>query len=101
MEGQVARARTARDIFCETLRATNRVALTMPAGAFYTFFAIDGVGDARAAAIRIVDEAGVGLAPGAAFGNSAAPYMRACFNRRLDEVEEAAARIARWVRQAA
>ncbi|KHJ56083.1 aspartate aminotransferase [Aureimonas altamirensis] len=101
VEGQIARARTARDIFCETLRATNRIALTTPAGAFYAFFAIDGIVDARAAAIRIVDEAGVGLAPGAAFGNSAAPYMRACFNRRLDEVEEAAARIARWVRQAA
>ncbi len=101
VDGQIARAETARDIFCETLRATNRVSLTMPAGAFYAFFAIDGVTDARAAAIRIVDEAGVGLAPGAAFGNSAAPYMRACFNRRLDEVEEAAARIARWVRHAA
>jgi aspartate/methionine/tyrosine aminotransferase len=98
---QIERAGKARDIFCETLLATNRVSMIPPAGAFYAFFSIDGHTDARATAMRIVDEANVGLAPGAAFGPGAPGHLRACYHRRLHEVEEAAARIARWVHQAA
>ncbi len=49
------------------------------------------------AALRIADEAGVGLAPGAAFGPTSGAYLRACFHRRLDEVEEAAGRLSRWI----
>ncbi|KAA0970920.1 pyridoxal phosphate-dependent aminotransferase [Aureimonas fodinaquatilis] len=100
LKSQIERATKARAIFCEALLATNRVQLAMPSGAFYAFFAIDGVQNARAAAMRIVDEANVGLAPGGAFGNSAPNYMRACFHRRLDEVEEAADRLTGWIRRA-
>ncbi|MDY8107530.1 pyridoxal phosphate-dependent aminotransferase [Fulvimarina sp. 2208YS6-2-32] len=97
VEEQIARAHTARDLFSERLMATNRVSLTPPAGAFYAFFAIDGVTDTRAAAFRIIDEAGVGLAPGTAFGPVGPQFLRACFHRRLDEVEMAADRIADWI----
>ncbi|EAU42347.1 aspartate aminotransferase [Fulvimarina pelagi HTCC2506] len=97
VEEQIARAHRARNIFADRLLATNRVALTPPAGAFYAFFSIDGVEDTRAAAFRIVDEAGVGLAPGTAFGPVGTQFLRACFHRRLDEVEMAADRIAGWI----
>ncbi|KAB0680210.1 pyridoxal phosphate-dependent aminotransferase [Aureimonas leprariae] len=96
---QVERAKQARDIFCEALTATNRVALTPPDGAFYAFFAIDGVEDTRAAAFQLLDDARVGLAPGTAFGPSAPRFMRACFHRRLDQVEAAAGRLADWIRK--
>ena len=72
--------------------------LSPPAGAFYLFFAVDGLPDARAAAAEIVDRANVGLAPGTAFGAGGDGYLRLCFHRRLDEVEEAADRIAGWIR---
>lgn len=94
---QVARARAARDILCERLLATGRVDLTPPAGAFYLFFRIEGVDDTAAAAFDIVDEANVGLAPGTAFGAGGAPCFRMCFHRRLDQIEEAADRLARWI----
>ena len=97
VEEQIARAHRARNIFADRLLATNRVALTPPAGAFYAYFSIDGIEDTRAAAFRIVDEAGVGLAPGTAFGPVGPQFLRACFHRRLDEVEMAADRIARWI----
>lgn len=97
VENQVARAETARDIFCDILTATNKVELSPPDGAFYAFFKIDGVTDTRAAAFRIVDEAKVAIAPGTAFGPQGAPFLRACFHRRLDEVETAAQRLAEWI----
>lgn len=94
---QVERARKARDIVCTRLLATGRVDLAPPAGAFYVFFRIDGVDDVRQAAFDIVDHANVGLAPGTAFGASGEGYFRMCFHRRLDQVEEGAERLARWI----
>ena len=97
IENQIVRAEAARDIFCDILTATNKVELTPPDGAFYAFFKIDGVTDTKAAAFRIVDEAKVAIAPGTAFGPNGAAFFRACFHRRLDEVETAAHRLAEWI----
>ncbi|MBE7183402.1 MAG: pyridoxal phosphate-dependent aminotransferase [Methylobacterium mesophilicum] len=96
---QVARAHTARDRACEILLSTNRVVLTPPEGAFYLFFGVDGLTDSAGAALRIVDEANVGLAPGTAFGQGGETSFRLCFHRRVDQVEEAATRLADWIRR--
>ena len=76
-------------------------AIVQPAGAFYSFFAIDGITETRETAFRIVDEAKVGLAPGTAFGPVSPGSFRACFHRRLDEVEMAADRLADWIGRSA
>jgi aspartate/methionine/tyrosine aminotransferase len=94
---QVERARRARDLVCNRLAATGRARFHVPAGAFYLFFAVDGVTDSTAAAFRIVDEASVGLAPGAAFGPGGEGSFRLCFHRRLDQMEEAANRLGDWI----
>lgn len=94
---QVERARIARDRVSDILQATGRVRLPRPEGAFYLFFAIDGIEDVRTAAIEIVDATGVGLAPGTAFGPGGEGFFRLCFNRRADQLEEAATRLARWI----
>jgi aspartate/methionine/tyrosine aminotransferase len=94
---QVARAKAARDIVCAQLLATNRVRLSPPPGAFYLFFEVDGISDTRAAAKEIVDSIGVGLAPGTAFGPGGGSGFRLCFNRRLDDIETAARRLAGWI----
>lgn len=94
---QVERASKARDIFCSKLLATNRVRLVAPEGAFYLFFAVDGISDTMKAAFDIVDKAKVGLAPGTAFGPGSDGFFRICFNRRLDQVEDAADRLAHWI----
>jgi aspartate/methionine/tyrosine aminotransferase len=95
---QVERARKARDLICAVLAGTGRARFTVPPGAFYLFFSIDGITDSRAAAFDMVDRANVGLAPGSAFGAGGEPYFRLCFNRRLDQLEEAAERLAKWIR---
>lgn len=94
---QVERARKARDILCDRLSATGRVRLSPPEGAFYLFFGVDGISDSFSAAFDIVDRAGVGLAPGTAFGAGGEAFFRVCFNRRLDQIETAADRLAEWI----
>jgi aspartate/methionine/tyrosine aminotransferase len=72
----------------------------VPPGAFYLFFSVDGVTDSEKAAFDIVDKANVGLAPGNAFGEAGEGYLRLCFHRRLDDIEEAANRLAEWIKRA-
>lgn len=94
---QRQRATEAREIVCSGLERTGRVRLVRPAGAFYAFFAVDGEPDTRALALRLVDEAGVGLAPGGAFGAGGDGFMRLCYLRDLDQIREATRRLADWL----
>jgi len=94
---QVERARKARDILCSALGRTGRAQFAVPPGSFYLFFGVDGVTDSRAAVFRMIDEAKVGLAPGIGFGPHGEGFFRLCFNRRLDQIEEAAHRLSRWL----
>nr|WP_029074359.1 pyridoxal phosphate-dependent aminotransferase [Kaistia adipata] len=94
---QRKRATEAREIVCSGLERTGRVRLVRPAGAFYAFFAVDGEPDTRALALRLVDEAGVGLAPGGAFGAGGDGFMRLCYLRDLDQIREATRRLADWL----
>ncbi|RYE64969.1 MAG: aminotransferase class I/II-fold pyridoxal phosphate-dependent enzyme, partial [Rhizobiaceae bacterium] len=99
IRSNVERARTSRDILCDALVATNRVETRKPEGALYAFLKIDGVTDSRAEAFRIVDETGVGMAPGTAFGPGGAPFMRACFLRDPKQIEDAAERLFAYIRR--
>ena len=96
--GQVEQARKARDLVCSILAKTGRARFSVPEGAFYLFFTIDGITDSRAAAFDIVDQANVGLAPGTAFGPGGEAAFRLCYLRRLDQVEEAGHRLAKWMK---
>jgi len=48
----------------------------------YAFFRVEGQDDSLAFAKRLVVEAGLGLAPGAAFGDEAEGWLRWCFASR-------------------
>jgi aspartate/methionine/tyrosine aminotransferase len=95
--GQIARMREARDIVARGLAATGRVHFATPEATFYLFCAIDGETDSRALALRLVDEAGIGAAPGSAFGPGGEGYLRLCFARAPEEIAEATRRFARWL----
>jgi aspartate/methionine/tyrosine aminotransferase len=94
---QVARMKQCRDIVCEGLAKTGRVSFATPEAAFYLFCAVEGEADTSALALRLVDEAGVGVAPGSAFGAGAEHYVRLCFARSTDDVAEATRRLAAWL----
>ena len=97
LASQIERAGKARDLVCDILGKTGRAQFSVPQGAFYLFFSIDGITDSRQAAFDIVDGANIGLAPGTAFGPDGAGFFRLCFHRNLEQVEEAATRLARWI----
>ena len=96
---QVARMRAARDIVADGLAATGRVRFARPDATFYLFCSVDGEPDTRTLALRLVDEAGVGVAPGSAFGPGGESYLRLCFGRAPDEIAEATRRLAAWLKR--
>src|SRR5260370_17453316 len=79
---QIARARLGRDILSRALAATGRCRFALPQGAFYLLFRVDGETDTRKLALRLIDEAGVGLAPGAALGARATRFPPPSFPRQ-------------------
>ena len=91
---QVAQARTNRDLLVASLAGNNRIILPQPTGAFYLFVGFDGLQDSRAAAFRLIDEAGIGLAPGSAFGAGGEGFLRLCYLRKSTDIAEAATRLA-------
>lgn len=95
---QVARARRGRAVVTTALAGLNGVRYAPPAGAFYAFFSVDGIGDTMDAALRMVDEAGIGLAPGTAFGPGAEGCFRICFLRSEAPLQDAMQRLATWLR---
>lgn len=96
---QLAAAARGREIVSNALGAFNSVRSVPPAGAFYSFFAIDGMRDSMAAALQLIDETGVGLAPGIAFGPAAEGYFRVCFLRSAPALEEAMQRLTGWLQK--
>src|SRR5712691_4591335 len=95
---QIARARMGGDILSRALAATGRCRFALPQGAFYLFFRVGGETDTRKLALRLMDEAGVGLAPGTALGRGGSDFLRACFARKSEEMEIAAQRLAEALR---
>ncbi|MDX7950208.1 pyridoxal phosphate-dependent aminotransferase [Lichenihabitans sp. Uapishka_5] len=94
---QVRRARQNRDMLCAAFEATGRMRFAAPDGGFYLFCGIEGYPDARRLAFRLVDEAGIGAAPGDAFGAAGAGSLRLCFARSPAQIAEVADRLTTWV----
>jgi aspartate/methionine/tyrosine aminotransferase len=90
---QLARARAGREIVMRGLSQLDHVHFSAVDGAFYLFFRVDGVTDTRQLALDLVDRANVGLAPGTAFGTGAQDYIRMCFARKAEDLEEATRRL--------
>ena len=92
----IDRCRRGRDLVHQRFSALPRVRLPCPEGAFYAFFAVDGLEDSLAFAKDILERTGVGLAPGSAFGPGGEGHLRLCFassterlSRALDRLEPA------------
>lgn len=94
---QIARAAEARDIVASALADHPRARFVAPDGTFYAFFAVEGFADTAKLALRLVDEANIGIAPGTAFGPGGEPFIRICLLRSADQVQEAVDRLTGWL----
>jgi aspartate/methionine/tyrosine aminotransferase len=75
----VRRLKLCRDTLLPQLATLPGVSVATPQGGMYAFFRIEGHDDSLALAKRLVTEAGLGLAPGAAFGAEGEGWLRWCF----------------------
>lgn len=75
----VARFRRARDFLVQELNAIDGISAAVPSGTMYAFFKVRGVADSLEFCERLVRDAGLGLAPGSAFGPSGEGFVRWCF----------------------
>ena len=75
----VAHLKACRDTLVGGLQTLPGVEVGLPLGGMYAFFRLPGHDDGLATAKRLVTEAGLGLAPGEAFGPEASGWLRWCF----------------------
>lgn len=87
-----------RDALLAGLATIDGLTVGRPDGAMYAFFRIDGERDSLALAKALVREAGIGLAPGVAFGPEGEGFLRWCFARPVPVLEAAVARLADHLR---
>ncbi len=82
-----------RRLATEGLAGLNGVRLAAPDGAFYAFIGVEGVTDSLALALRLVEQHGVAVAPGSAFGPGGEGFLRLCFAQSTSRMAEAMERL--------
>jgi aspartate/methionine/tyrosine aminotransferase len=80
--GLVRHLRGCRDRLLPQLAALPGVEVASPPGGMYAFFRVQGRDDSLAFAKQLVQQHGLGLAPGVAFGDEGEGWLRWCFASR-------------------
>jgi aspartate/methionine/tyrosine aminotransferase len=95
VEAVVAEYQRRRDLLVAGLNAIPGVRCRYPQGAFYVFPNITAFGRPSTwLANYLLEEGGVALLPGAAFGKYGEGYLRLCFASSLENIREALDRMA-------
>jgi aspartate aminotransferase len=89
----VERCRIGRDIVNERLAAIPKIRNIPNRGSFYAMFEVEGMSDSLAFCKRAVTEAGLGLAPGIAFGEGAGNFIRLCYAKSPENLNMAMDRL--------
>ena len=82
------RLHRARDFLFNQLAALPGVETSLPAGAMYAFFKLPGAKDSLAFCKHLVASAGLGLAPGIAFGREGEGFVRWCFAASEERLQQ-------------
>ena len=94
----VAHLKAGRDTLVPLLQSVPGVATSAAPGGMYAFLRVEGQDDSLQLAKRLVLEAGLGLAPGSAFGPEAEGWLRWCFaSKDLARLGEGVERLRRWM----
>ena len=94
----VAHLQACRDTLVPLLQAVPGVQTSAAPGGMYAFLRIEGYPDSLQLAKRLVAEAGLGLAPGVAFGPEAEGWLRWCFaSKDLGRLAQGVQRLELWL----
>ena len=91
------RYRRARDYLDARLRSMPGIDAVAAPGAMYAFFRVEGIVDSFTFCKRLVAEAGLGLAPGIAFGPEGEGFVRRCFASSEERLAEGVDRLQRFL----
>jgi aspartate aminotransferase len=97
LEKMVAEFRARRDLILAELGKIDRVSTSKPAGAFYVFPRFDVELDAAALGETLLEEAGVAVTPGSAFGEAGEGHQRLSYAASRETIMEGVRRIAEIV----
>jgi aspartate/methionine/tyrosine aminotransferase len=94
----VSHLRLCRDTLADALSGVDPIEFALPDGGMYLFLRLpEGMDDFQIAK-RLVQEAGLGLAPGSAFAPEAQGWLRWCFaSKELDRLRLGAERLDSWL----
>jgi aspartate/methionine/tyrosine aminotransferase len=94
----VSHLRLCRDTLADALNGLDQIEFSLPDGGMYLFLRLPAGMDDFQIAKRLVQEAGLGLAPGSAFALEAQGWLRWCFaSKELDRLRQGAARLDSWL----
>jgi aspartate/methionine/tyrosine aminotransferase len=97
-EEMVAEFHKRRDVIVAGLNAIPGVTCATPGGAFYAFPNITGTGlSSRELADALLNEAGVAVLAGTAFGAFGEGYIRLSYANSIEQIERALAQIKGWL----
>lgn len=88
-----------RDFLVRRLAGMPGIEVPAAGGAMYAFFRIRGRHDSLQLARQLVSEAGLGLAPGLAFGPEGEGWLRWCHAVRMEALELGTHRLEQFLRQ--
>jgi aspartate/methionine/tyrosine aminotransferase len=101
VEQMISEFRRRRDAFCAELNRIPGFRCPLPGGAFYAFPNVEGTGiSSKKLSDMLLEEAGVAALDGGSFGEFGQNYIRFSYANSLENLHEAARRIAelsdRW-----
>jgi len=99
VRGMVAEFTRRRDVIVEGLNKIPGISCRKPKGAFYVFPNITGTGkDSKFLESYLLEEAGVAVLSGTAFGKYGEGYLRLSYANSLENIKEALSRIDKAIR---
>jgi aspartate/methionine/tyrosine aminotransferase len=100
VERMVGEFQRRRDLMVDGLNRIPGFRCVRPDGAFYAFPNVEGTGiDEKELADRLLQEAGVAVLPGTAFGSAGKGYLRLAYTQSDAAIGEALRRMEAFLRQ--
>jgi aspartate/methionine/tyrosine aminotransferase len=86
----IAEFKKRRDYIVDGLNAIDGITCLLPKGAFYVFPNISGTGvSAQELSDKLLNEGGVAVLPGTAFGSFGEGYLRLSYANSIENIEKA------------
>jgi aspartate/methionine/tyrosine aminotransferase len=81
--------RISRELVINRLSDFSRITLPIPEAAFYAYFKVKDITDSEKFCLETLDKTGVGLAPGTSFGKGGDSWVRLCYAKNPDLLNQA------------